>query len=249
MKKYALPLMALIVLSGCSKTEGPGGTSSITGFVKSQNHQNGQQEITEIIFVGGLTVEHGDYWVLNSTIGEKQYYIYYDNPTWVSEADPFLEGRTGIAVEFNYSDSNVEIAANTLAELSAEADNQFTFTRNVDVVTITNKRMGEVADCDKITSPFEFNTDKQGKNSTLKTLYPAIDEKVYLVYGDQEVYGDLTRTGGDGEYQFNELMPGNYTVYSISKDTLAGGTLKVLQTVEITDKKSVVTASDIHILN
>lgn len=249
MKKYVLPLMALIIWSGCNKTEGPGGTSGITGFVKSQNHQNGQQEITEIIFVGGLTLEHGDYWILNSTIDEKQYYIYYDNPTWVSDADPGLEGRTGIAVEFNYSDSNVEIATNTLAELSAETADQFTFSQHGDVVIITNKHVGHVADCDKITTPFQFNTDQQGKNPTLKPLYPAIDEKVYLVYGDQEVYGDLTRTGGDGEYQFNELMPGNYTVYAISKDTLSGGTLKVTQTVEITDKKSVVTASDIHIVN
>ena len=249
MTKTILTFCAVALLIACNKTEGPGGTSSITGFVKSQDHQSAQVEISEVLFTQGLSVEHGDYWVLNNPIGVEQFYIYYENPTWPSDADPNLAGRTGIAVEFNYSDSNVEMAINTQEEIEAIASDHFTLTRNVDIVTITNKATGETANADKVTSPFEISTTQSGKNTTIQPSQPAIDEKVYLVYGENDVFGELERTGGNGEYIFNNLTQGNYTVYCVSKDTISGGSTTITQSIEITSNKTVVTASEISILN
>ena len=44
---------------------------------------------------------------------------------------------------------------------------------------------------------------------------------VFIVYGDEEFYGDDTETNPDGFYQFEYLTPGNYTVFAYS--TLATG--------------------------
>ena len=44
---------------------------------------------------------------------------------------------------------------------------------------------------------------------------------VFLVYGDQPYFGDDVETGPDGMYQFEYLLPGDYTVYSYS--TLPSG--------------------------
>ena len=44
---------------------------------------------------------------------------------------------------------------------------------------------------------------------------------VFIVYGDEEFYGDDTETNPDGLYQFEYLTPGNYTVFAYS--TLASG--------------------------
>ena len=44
---------------------------------------------------------------------------------------------------------------------------------------------------------------------------------VFIVYGDEEFYGDDTETNPDGLYQFEYLTPGNYTVFAYS--TLATG--------------------------
>lgn len=44
---------------------------------------------------------------------------------------------------------------------------------------------------------------------------------VFIVFGDDDFYGDDTETNPDGLYQFNYLTPGNYTVYAYS--TLATG--------------------------
>jgi hypothetical protein len=249
MTKTILICMAATLLIACNKTEGPGGTSSITGFVKSQNHESARVEISEVLFTQGLSVEHGDYWVLNNPVGAEQFYIYYDNPTWPSESDPGLTGRTGIEISFNYSDSNVEIASNTMDGIETAASDHYTLSRNVDIVTITNKVIGETANADKVTSPFEISTTQSGKSASLESLVPAIDEKVYLIYGDKDVYGELGRTGGNGEYIFNNLTQGSYSVYCVSKDTASGSTTTISETIEITANKTVVTAGEIQILN
>jgi len=44
---------------------------------------------------------------------------------------------------------------------------------------------------------------------------------VFLVYGDQTYFGDDVETGPDGMYQFEYLLPGEYTVFSYS--TLPSG--------------------------
>ena len=44
---------------------------------------------------------------------------------------------------------------------------------------------------------------------------------VFIVYGDEEFYGDDVETNPDGLYQFNYLTPGKYTVFAYS--TLPSG--------------------------
>lgn len=248
MKKLLyLSISSLLILSACNKAEGEGGTSTIYGQINVETHQDGRPEITEIIFSNGLEVEHGDYWLINNLPGRTQYYVYYDNPGWVSDANPYLEGRTGIAVSFNYSDSNVEIAAKTESAFSIVAAGEFEVDRLVDIITFTAKNWGNTADADKVSSPFEVNTAQQGKSSLNTSFQPAVDEKVYIVYGDQLVYSDVTRTGGDGDYQFKNLTKGIYTIYAISSNSTTGLDSKVSQKVEITDKKSMVEALDLNL--
>ncbi len=39
---------------------------------------------------------------------------------------------------------------------------------------------------------------------------------VFIVYGDEDYFGDDVETGSDGKYRFEYLRPGEYTVYSYS---------------------------------
>lgn len=55
---------------------------------------------------------------------------------------------------------------------------------------------------------------------------------VFIVYGDEEFYGDDTETNPEGLYQFEYLTPGNYTVFAYS--TLATGEkIAVSQSVKL----------------
>lgn len=49
--------------------------------------------------------------------------------------------------------------------------------------------------------------------------YSAQDERVYIVFGNDEIYSDDFRTDFDGRYQFEFLTKGEYTIYAMSKDS------------------------------
>jgi hypothetical protein len=48
---------------------------------------------------------------------------------------------------------------------------------------------------------------------------PAVDEDIFIVYGDQEELGDRVRTNHLGQFRFRYLYPGNYQVYFLSDDS------------------------------
>lgn len=84
----------------------------------------------------------------------------------------------------------------------------------------------------------------------LKGIYPAADEDVYLIYGDDRSYSQRVRTNYDGIYEFKYLRKGNYTIYAYSKDstlTLPSGIKAVKNKVEVTDNKQTVQAEEMKI--
>lgn len=91
--------------------------------------------------------------------------------------------------------------------------------------------------------------DYNGAGTTLLATYPGQDENVYIIYGnDNTTYNDKVSTSYDGTYRFDNLTKGTYKLYSYSKcNTCDSGVEEVVVTVEITDKKQVVTAPDIVI--
>jgi len=84
----------------------------------------------------------------------------------------------------------------------------------------------------------------------LKGIYPAADEDVYIIYGDDRSYGERVRTNYEGIYEFKYMRPGNYTIYAYSKDstlTLASEMYAVIRNVKIDDNRQTVQAEDMKI--
>lgn len=85
----------------------------------------------------------------------------------------------------------------------------------------------------------------------LMEQYPATDEEVFIVYGDDQVYGDKTTTHYDGTFRFEYLREGNYTVFAYSEDSAYYPTrheIPVKKEVRISKKNQEVTVGDIVIL-
>ncbi len=100
-----------------------------------------------------------------------------------------------------------------------------------------------------------------GGNATIKgKLYaidfnssgfsPAIDsfyvpaENVYIIYGDEINVSNNIRTNSKGEFEFNFLRKGKYTIFALSRDTsihFSGSNKDITHdtTVMITDKNQV----------
>ncbi len=89
--------------------------------------------------------------------------------------------------------------------------------------------------------------------STTIQTFPAADEDVYIIYGNNVSPDDRVQTNYNGEYEFLYLRPGKYKVYAFSKDTNAVSVpwdedhMTVLREVEITDSKQQVSAADMTI--
>jgi hypothetical protein len=78
--------------------------------------------------------------------------------------------------------------------------------------------------------------------STVVATYPAADEDVFILYGENISPDDRVLTNYDGEFEFQFLRKGKYTIYVYSEDTIASGAtdpsrMPVIVDFEITDKK------------
>lgn len=248
MRQTFLLLSLLVIITSCKKIEGPGGTSSIRGKLSGQDYSFGEKEITTVSFTTGATIEHGDYWLLNSTDNSKLYYIYYTNPSWISSADPQLQGRTGIAVSFNYSDSNLEVAQRTLDSIQQLSGLPFSLSLSQDILTIRSNTTGEVVDADDYSTPFTVDVSNQGSPNIIGDSFGRAGERVYIIYGQNEYSSNSVRTDENGLFSFEGLQKGTYTIYSLSEDTLQNGKFnRVSKTIQITDKKQIVDAGDLHV--
>lgn len=91
-------------------------------------------------------------------------------------------------------------------------------------------------------------------NSTFTSVigeYPASDEYVYIVYGDHPGYDKRIKTDYNGAFQFEFLYEGKYTIYAYSADSTLSeldGTVPVIRSIEITERKQKFDAGIITIL-
>ncbi len=90
-------------------------------------------------------------------------------------------------------------------------------------------------------------TDYNATFQIVQDDYPAFDEDVYIIYGDDISYGDRIRTGPDGRFEFKYLREGKYTIYMYSEDTSLAGKVVVSVPAEITDKKQTVDIGTINV--
>lgn len=70
--------------------------------------------------------------------------------------------------------------------------------------------------------------------------YPYQDQRVYIVYGDNEFQDDDVRTGPDGNFEFRWLRKGDYTIYTFGECNCPGNSMEVARKVSIDGRKDVV---------
>lgn len=92
--------------------------------------------------------------------------------------------------------------------------------------------------------------DYNAEFTNLKGIFPAADEEVYIIYGDDFSYSERVRTNYEGIYEFKYLRPGDYTIYVYSKDstlTLPSEMYAEVRNVTIDDNRQYVEVEEIKI--
>ncbi|MDC3252711.1 carboxypeptidase-like regulatory domain-containing protein [Crocinitomicaceae bacterium] len=256
MNKYILifALGSVITLSGCRKEAGSGGTSAIVGHVEahsSNSNNTNEAEVTQIIIPNGEDIADGDYILLNTPTGGTLYYLWFKWNNGV-QPDPNLAGRTGIQVTFDFTETNTQVAANTMSAINAVAGSDFITVVNNDILTLTNTTTGFVADADELSSNLLVDIQNQGQSAGVQVIpsneIPAADERVYLIYGDEEYYSESVRTDANGNYRFSDLNRGDYTIFAFSTSLSDGSTVQIESAVTVSEKKSIVSAPDLNII-
>lgn len=80
--------------------------------------------------------------------------------------------------------------------------------------------------------------------------YGAVEQRVYIIYGDNEVYDDVVRTSFDGRFKFTDLFKGTYTVFVYSDcKSCPSETEAIMQSIEVTDNGETYTFSEDFISN
>jgi hypothetical protein len=249
MKNIIIALSLSSVLYSCTKSEGPGGSSSIQGKVIGQNINLGRPEIIDLTVTSGAQIEHGDYFIINQPDGAN-YYFWFNNPTWVSNGDPQLAGRTGVSISFSYSDNDTTITNAVFNALSTHLSAQFNLSKNGDMIQLVSKSNINIADPDDVTTSFLLDVGQQGESDEIGAQTAITDERVYLIYGDGKNYNESTRTGADGMYSFDQLQKGEYQVYVLSKDLTTGEmTTTKLEKVTISEDKQLVEVPNLEIIH
>ena len=259
---FILVCLLSVGIMSCKKVEGPGGSSSITGTLKGKTIQGSSGtakfEVTHVTVthangIDGSILDNSDYFLLNTPNGGTYYYVWYENTNFPGQ-DPNLSGRTGIKVTYSNSESNVLIATNTATAIQSIASADFSVSRVGDILTLTNTTFGEVPDADEVNTPFIVDVATQGKSATssasLSPEGPIVDERVYIIYGEEDFHSEDVRTDENGKFQFNGLTRGDYRIYALSVDTLSatGQLIRSELSVSITDKKQVVDAGELSII-
>ncbi|MEA1877748.1 MAG: hypothetical protein U9N86_12900 [Bacteroidota bacterium] len=95
-----------------------------------------------------------------------------------------------------------------------------------------------------------FAYDYNAELTVFRAQYYAPEEDVYIIYGNDSLYSDRTRTNYDGTYRFKYLRPGTYTIFVYSKNlnTKLPPSLPEKKTVTIISDDQVVFVDDIEII-
>ena len=249
--------LIIFVLLGCEKIEGSGGSSAITGNLSGRSYtfsytSNEEQEMTSITIPNGSNIEDGEYVLLNTPNGGTLYYVWFKWDNGLAPS-PNLSGRIPIQVSFSFTQDNTTVAQNMANAILNIAGEDFTVAVNNDIVTISNVQSGEVTDAEEFTQNITVDISNQGKDNTTEgttfTEGPIVDNRVYLMYGDDAFYSEDTRSDAEGNYQFRNLNRGDYTVFAYSIDTLNPDSepVAVMHSVIINERKEIVQAPGIFI--
>ncbi len=240
-----ISVLFMAVLSGftsCEKSEGKGGTGSISGSIMEHFYNDDYSDhlfqapaVDEEIFImygddnilddntfTGLT---GDFRFKYLYPG--RYYIYYKTQDSTRSLDWNVEKF--YLVELGNGE---HVNLGNLDKLST-----------LDYNDGTSTIRGQVQE-------IKYEDESRWPNLVIEYTAPAYEHEIYLTYANHTYYDKRIRTQHDGTFEFDELIPGEYLVFLYSEDVTRVVDKVVLKfEVTVTENEQVVDIGRITIEN
>lgn len=197
-------VVAALLFSSCNKGPGEGGTSTIQGYVKLVYHPDDDFTLTPDTLAASKT----------------DVFIVYGNEAYFG--DDVETGADGL-YQFEYllpGDYTV-YAYSTLPTGEKEAVSQsVTLDRGATVQVPTlyiheGKAYGTSIVKGQVVAAYYVKDDGAWM---YHSEGPAYEQRVYIRRVGEEVHFDDVRTGVDGKFAFQKLLPGEYEVFTVTED-------------------------------
>ncbi|MDL2222502.1 hypothetical protein LJB98_00205 [Bacteroidales bacterium OttesenSCG-928-M11] len=201
MKTYQILFVLLsLALFSCNDGEGPGGSSSLEGYVYEVRHPSGNSLFPADTFPA---VKHDVYIVY----GDDDYFgdDIETNDNGFYKFDYLRKGNYTVYAYTTYDDGTRESVSQKV-KVSGNTNKADTIFIHTGKANGTSMIRGSVAvnyyDNDRLVTI-------SGQN-----LFPAIGQRVYLKHKDQDIVTDDVRTDNHGVFVFERLRPGVYEIYT-----------------------------------
>jgi len=219
MIKHFLTILLFLALFACEKQEGIGGNSSIIGKINKVRYFKDHLLIYDTIPAAdeNVYIIYGDHTYFDDNIE-----THYDGTfrfNYLFEGDYTVYTYTEV---FETQKDSVILFPVTITESDKEVI--------LNEIYITDEIDGTSTISGKIVAIDYYDSEMNIKNPPY-IQFNAVEEDVYIIYEDNEVYFERFRTDKEGNYLFTELVPGKYQVYVYTK---------VLSEEDPTEKKAVI---------
>lgn len=224
--KTAMVLFTALLFVSCEKIEGEGGTSTICGTIIEEVYNDDFSVMVETAPVQDYDVFiiYGD----GEAVGDKV----ETSPTGYFEF-PYLHEGTYQVYYFSKDKQNPQDdKKEVLLEVSVGRGEK------KDLGTFNTYSSADFDDGKASIkgTVYEINYSKNSlwPNMIAIDTVLAVEQAVYLQYGDHLYYDERIRTIGDGTFCFPNLIPGTYKVFVYSDDLKGSSQMQtILQTITI----------------
>ena len=204
MKKTVNSLLVLIMMAmllpGCNKGPGEGGTGTVQGFVKLVHHPDDDYTLTPDTMVAAKTdvfINYGD-----------EAYFGDDAETNADGMYQFEYLRPGDYTVFAYSTlptgEKVAVSESVALDRGAVAKVPTLYIHD-------GKAYGTSVVKGRVHAAYYHNGSYRGEGW-------ACEHRVYIRRVGEDIPFDDTRVGPDGYFAFQKLQPGAYEVYTVTQD-------------------------------
>lgn len=209
MKRVLFLMIVAVIAFSCSKEEGEGGNSVITGKVYTKVYNNTFTHLLDNFYQPDADV----------------YIIYGDDENYSDRYSTNWDGsyrfeylRKGDYKVYVYSIDTTGNSSPVMSPVMLEVN----IPGNNETVVVDDLVMVDKCDYDEGTSSITgwiWVQDWNAERDAILGEYVGADEDVFIVYGDDPFHFDNVKTYHDGTFQFNNLVKGTYTVYALSDPT------------------------------
>jgi hypothetical protein len=233
-------LLPSVVFQSCQKSEGRGGTGSISGIVMEQFYND---DYSNLLYE-------------KAAVDEEIFILFGNNSEVGTSSETAMNGEFRFKYLYPGSYTIYFQTEDSTAFFGEDTENvvQVELAKGEDLDLGELKKLSSLDYDDGAAiirgkvRLIKYDNDSRWPNLVIEYIDYAYEQEVYLTYGNHTFYDKRIRTQHDGSFEFAGLIPGKYLIVLYTEDvTKEKGSVPVKLEVDITEMDELVELGEITI--